>query len=96
MEDIVIKVEGLGKRYKVAQREAYQTLRETLIRQAKAPAQWIRNRRNGTTKKDGHWALLGDVPPGSSMIVSTLATVLLLIGGLFYFRRMERRFADVI
>jgi len=42
------------------------------------------------------WAMLGESPPGSSIIVSTLATVLLLIGGLFYFRRMERRFADVI
>ena len=57
MEDVVIKVEGIGKRYKVAQREAYQTLRETLVRQAKAPLQWMRKNREATEKKNGYWAL---------------------------------------
>lgn len=42
------------------------------------------------------WALLGtDTAPGSMIIVSTLVAVVLLISGLFYFRRMEKTFADV-
>jgi len=35
-------------------------------------------------------------PPGLMFLVSTLVAVLVLIGGLFYFRRMERTFGDVI
>lgn len=43
------------------------------------------------------WALLGqDAPAISMMLVSATITVLLLIGGLFYFRRMEKSFADLI
>jgi lipopolysaccharide transport system permease protein len=43
------------------------------------------------------WALLdGAAQPGSIVIASSLATVVLLIGGAFYFRRMERTFADII
>ena len=42
------------------------------------------------------WALLGDAPPRASMLVSVLITAALLVGGLYYFRRMERHFADVI
>ncbi len=42
------------------------------------------------------WALLGKTPPGSMLIVSVTVTALLLVGGLFYFRRMEKNFADVI
>jgi len=43
------------------------------------------------------WALLdGAAPPGSIVVASSLATIVLLIGGAFYFRRMERTFADVI
>jgi len=43
------------------------------------------------------WALLGTTEAPSPMIaVSTLATLLLLVGGAFYFRRMEKTFADVI
>jgi lipopolysaccharide transport system permease protein len=44
------------------------------------------------------WALLGDSqpPPGPMMFVSVAITLLLLVGGLFYFRRMERGFADVV
>jgi lipopolysaccharide transport system permease protein len=42
------------------------------------------------------WALLGRRDaPGAMLIVSVASVLLLLIGGLFYFRRMERRFADV-
>ncbi len=42
------------------------------------------------------WALLGKTPPGSMLIVSVTVTVLLLVGGLFYFRRMEKNFADIV
>jgi lipopolysaccharide transport system permease protein len=43
------------------------------------------------------WALLGNVPPpGSMLAVSVGMTFLLLLGGLYYFRRMERGFADVV
>jgi lipopolysaccharide transport system permease protein len=43
------------------------------------------------------WALLGtDTAPGPMLIVSALTALALLISGAFYFRRMERSFADVI
>jgi lipopolysaccharide transport system permease protein len=43
------------------------------------------------------WALLGTSgAPTSMMAVSAAISVILLIGGLFYFRRMERTFADMI
>jgi lipopolysaccharide transport system permease protein len=43
------------------------------------------------------WALLGtDTAPGPLILVSAIAALLLLTGGAFYFRRMERHFADVI
>jgi lipopolysaccharide transport system permease protein len=42
------------------------------------------------------WALLGQERVSWSLVlVSTLMVVALLIGGLFYFRRMERSFVDV-
>lgn len=43
------------------------------------------------------WALLGtDTAPGALILVSALATALMLVLGLFYFRRMEKTFADVV
>jgi lipopolysaccharide transport system permease protein len=43
------------------------------------------------------WALLGTQPaPGAILIASSLVAVLVLVGGAFYFRRMEKTFADVI
>jgi lipopolysaccharide transport system permease protein len=43
------------------------------------------------------WAVLGQGnPPGSILIISSLAAVLFLISGLYYFRRMERTFADIV
>ncbi len=43
------------------------------------------------------WALLGtDTQPGPMILVSTLAAVTLLVTGAFYFRRMEKTFADVV
>ncbi|MBK8313226.1 MAG: ABC transporter permease [Acidobacteria bacterium] len=43
------------------------------------------------------WALLGvNTTPGPMLIVSSLAAVILLLGGAFYFRLMEKTFADVV
>ena len=43
------------------------------------------------------WALLGvGDAPGASLVVSTSVAIILLISGLFYFRRMERLFADMV
>ena len=43
------------------------------------------------------WALLGtDTAPGPIMIVSALAALGLLVSGAYYFRRMEKTFADVV
>ncbi len=43
------------------------------------------------------WALLGSAQaPGPMLAVSVLTVAGLLVGGLYYFRRMERIFADVV
>ncbi len=43
------------------------------------------------------WALLGtETRPGPLIAASSLVALALLIGGLFYFRRMEKTFADVV
>jgi lipopolysaccharide transport system permease protein len=43
------------------------------------------------------WALLGTSNrPGPEIIVSSLMTIVILIGGAYYFRRMERTFADIV
>jgi lipopolysaccharide transport system permease protein len=44
------------------------------------------------------WAILGDAFPvyWPRLVLSSSLTLLIFIGGLFYFRKMERSFADVI
>lgn len=48
------------------------------------------------------WALLGgsgsdpSEAPGAMLFVSVASTLVLLVGGLFYFRRMEKNFADIV
>jgi lipopolysaccharide transport system permease protein len=42
------------------------------------------------------WALAGGEAPGSTIFVSAAVVLVLLVGGLFYFRRMERVFADIV
>lgn len=42
------------------------------------------------------WALIGGAPPNEMFGISILMVFALLISGLFYFKRMERSFADVI
>src|SRR5439155_1321494 len=43
------------------------------------------------------WVLLGlPAAPGPMIVVSSIAAVVVLVTGAFYFRRMERSFADVL
>ncbi len=43
------------------------------------------------------WGLLGtDTRPGSLIVVSAISGIAVLVSGLFYFRRMEKTFADVV
>jgi lipopolysaccharide transport system permease protein len=42
------------------------------------------------------WAALGGPRPDATIAVSLVATVAILVGGLAYFRRVERTFADTI
>lgn len=42
------------------------------------------------------WALLGGDPPDITMLISIGVVVALLVSGLYYFRRMEKTFADVV
>ena len=43
------------------------------------------------------WALLGvDTAPGPMVAASSVVAIVLLVSGAFYFRRMERTFADVV
>ena len=43
------------------------------------------------------WALLGtETAPGPIIIVSSLVALALLVSGAFYFRRLEKTFADVV
>jgi lipopolysaccharide transport system permease protein len=43
------------------------------------------------------WALLGaNTAPGPIILVSAVVSIALLISGAFYFRRMEKSFADVV
>lgn len=43
------------------------------------------------------WALLGtDTAPGPMIAASSIAAFLILVGGAFYFRRMEKTFADIV
>jgi lipopolysaccharide transport system permease protein len=43
------------------------------------------------------WAMLGaQTAPGPYMIVATAVTLVLLVTGAFYFRRIERTFADIV
>ena len=43
------------------------------------------------------WALLGSsAAPGPMIAISSAAALVLLVSGAFYFRRMEKTFADVV
>jgi len=43
------------------------------------------------------WSLLGTAgAPGRTLVISAQVVLVLLVGGLYYFRRMERTFADIV
>jgi len=42
------------------------------------------------------WALLGTQAPDASLAVSTIVVLALLVTGLYFFKRMERTFADIV
>jgi lipopolysaccharide transport system permease protein len=42
------------------------------------------------------WVLLGTPAPGPMVLVSCLVALAVLVSGAFYFRRMEKTFADVV
>ena len=51
----------------------------------------------GDQVNEFRWALLGTkTAPGPVIAVSAVASLVLLVGGAFYFRRMEKTFADVV
>jgi lipopolysaccharide transport system ATP-binding protein len=56
MSDIVIRVEHLGKQYKLGgQQAAYSTFREALVNTARAPLRWLKGERRNENNK--FWAL---------------------------------------
>jgi lipopolysaccharide transport system ATP-binding protein len=61
MSDLAIRVEGLGKRYRIGQRGSYKALRDVLAQAPLAPYRWLRSKfgsRNGKYQDDGYiWAL---------------------------------------
>lgn len=42
------------------------------------------------------WALFGGTAPDSTLLISAVVVIALFISGLFYFRRMEKTFADIV
>ncbi len=42
------------------------------------------------------WAILGGSPPDQLIFLSVGMVLLILVGGLYYFRRMEKTFADTV
>lgn len=59
MSDIAIRVENLGKQYRIGRRERYDTLRDALVRAARMPLRWLSSRRsdNAETGDGTFWAL---------------------------------------
>ena len=80
--DVAIRIEGLGKRYRLGEeRPLARLLRPQL----------------GDEQANQYWALLGsEAPPTLLLASSALTTTLLLASGLVVFRRLERLFADQV
>jgi lipopolysaccharide transport system ATP-binding protein len=58
MSDVVVRVKGLGKRYRIGRRQRYRTLRDTITEAAAAPLRWLRRGERGAGEAEGHiWAL---------------------------------------
>ncbi len=57
MSDIAIRVENLGKQYRIGKQERYRTLRDSLTDAARAPFRRLRRVPNGNGEPDSIWAL---------------------------------------
>ena len=58
MSDIAIRVQNLGKQYRIGKRERYQTLRDSLADGFTAPFRRFRNSKVQNGNNDDHiWAL---------------------------------------
>jgi lipopolysaccharide transport system ATP-binding protein len=57
MSDIAIRVEGLGKRYKLGAPQRYRTLRDTLEDTFTAPFRWFQRGRSANANGETFWAL---------------------------------------
>jgi lipopolysaccharide transport system ATP-binding protein len=60
MSDVAIRVDNLGKRYRLGRRERYSTLRDTLAEAAQTPWRWLTAKANGNGRSaaaDTLWAL---------------------------------------
>ncbi|MBW7959379.1 MAG: ABC transporter ATP-binding protein, partial [Candidatus Promineofilum sp.] len=69
MSNIAIRVEGLSKQYRLGERKAYGSLRESLVRAAGAPFRRIA-RRSEPARNEPFWALEDvsfDVRPGEAV-----------------------------
>jgi homopolymeric O-antigen transport system ATP-binding protein len=56
-EPLVLRAEGVGKMYRVGQREPYRALRDVLAEAFKAPARLVRHRTRAHDSPDRIWAL---------------------------------------
>jgi lipopolysaccharide transport system ATP-binding protein len=57
MSDIAIRVEGLGKRYKLGAAQRHRTLREALVKNFTAPFRRLRRGRSASANGETFWAL---------------------------------------
>ncbi len=57
MGDQVLRVEGLGKQYRIGARRRYRTLRETIGETAAAPYHWLRRKKAPDAEANRIWAL---------------------------------------
>jgi lipopolysaccharide transport system permease protein len=61
------------------------------------PYRWIYSLNPMVGVIDGfRWALLGTSPPSLLTVVSVLVVIALVVSGAYYFKRMEKTFADVV
>ena len=58
MSDVVVRVDNLGKRYRIGRRQRYRTLRDSIAEAATAPLRWLRRRKPADGEGADHlWAL---------------------------------------
>jgi lipopolysaccharide transport system permease protein len=70
----------------------------SLVSKLPEPLQWVYSLNPMVGVIDGfRWGLLGTAPaPHFFILASAVVSLTLLISGAFYFRRMEKRFADIL